>query len=408
MECAWVADANLLQMSFNFDEIIERRGTNSMKWSQISSSLPDADTAPLPMWVADMDFRVAPPIQEALEREVKHGIFGYCGTPESYIDAVIGWQQRRFHWQARPEWLVRMPGVITAVTTSIQAFSHPGDHVLVQPPVYHHFLNDVVINGRRLAEAPLIEENGRYRFDPVAFEAAIRPNTRLFILCNPHNPTGNVWSREELTTMATICKKHGIIVVSDEIHQDLLFDRTAQHTSWGTLGEEAAQNAVICTAPSKSFNLAGLQCANIFIPNPHLRSIFQAQRDRAGLFLNSTMGTAACEAAYRHGEPWLEAMLDYVAGNHRYLVEEISRRGLPLTVTPTRSLYLAWIDCRQLGMPAEKLNHFLLRRARLWLDDGRKFGAQGHGFMRINLACSRKLVVEAMERLSEALRQINP
>lgn len=393
-----------IRMSFNFDEIIERRGTNSMKWPQVPPAA--IESAPLPMWVADMDFRVAPPIQEALEREVKHGIFGYSGTPDSYVEAVVKWQKRRFQWQAHPEWLVRMPGVITAITTAIQAFSHPGDYVLVQPPVYHHFMNDVVINGRRLALAPLTEEGGSYRFDPVAFEAAIRPNTRLFILSNPHNPTGNVWTREELSAMAAICRKHGIVVVSDEIHQDLLFDHSARHISWGTLDADAVENVVICTAPSKSFNLAGLQCANIFIQNKRLRSIFEAQRDRAGLFLNSTMGTAACEAAYRYGEPWLEAMLGYVAGNHRYLVEEIARRDLPLSVTPTKSLYLAWIDCRRLGMSAEKLNLFLLRRARLWLDDGRKFGVEGEGFVRINLACPRALVVEAMERLGSALAEI--
>ena len=387
-------------MSFHFDEIIDRRGTSSMKWSPI----PGTDGADiLPMWVADMDFRTAPPILEALEKEVRHGIFGYCGTPEGYVQAVIDWQRQHFQWEPQAEWLVRMPGVISAVNLAIQAFSHPGDFVLVQPPVYHHFLNDVTINGRRLALAPIPEENGRYRFDPAAFEAAIVPNTRLFILCNPHNPTGNVWTREELATMAAICQRHGVIVVADEIHQDLIFDPALHHTSWGALGEEAARNAIICTAPSKSFNLAGLQCANLFIPDPKLLSIFQAQCHRAGVFLNSTMGTVACEAAYRHGEPWLRAMLRYVAGNHRYLVDEIAQRGLPLSVTPTGALYLAWIDFRALGLPPQRLHPFLLRQARLWLDDGRKFGPQGDGFMRINLACPRLRVEEAMERLGSAL-----
>jgi len=392
-------------MNDPFDEIIERRGTNSMKWPYL---LPDADpeNAPLPMWVADMDFRTASPILEALQHEVDRGIFGYCGTPESYIDAVVQWQKRHFNWQAQPEWLVRMPGVISAVNIAIQAFSLPGDHVLVQPPVYHHFLNDVTINGRHLAQAPLIEENGEYHFDPVAFEAAIHPGTRLFILCNPHNPTGNVWSREELLAMAAICKQHGITVVSDEIHQDLIFDKKVSHTSWGTLGDEAANNAVVCTAPSKTFNLAGLQCANIFIPNEHLRTIYLAQRDRCGLFLNSSMGTVACEAAYRHGEPWLKAMLDYIRDNHRYFVEELARRNLPLTVTSTKALYLAWIDFRTLDTSADQLNEFLLRRTRLWLDDGRKFGTQGDGFMRINLACPRQLVVDAVERLSATLPEL--
>ena len=396
-------------MSYNFDEIIERRGTNSMKWTGGSRFLSAAQRAadPLPMWVADMDFRAAPPILEALQRELDLGVFGYGGTPESYVEAVIGWQERHFNWQPEPEWLVRTPGVISAFNMAIQAFSLPGDHVLVQPPVYYHFLNDVVINGRRLAEAPLIEENGRYRFDPAAFEAAIRPDTRLFILCNPHNPTGNVWTREELVSMATICQRHGILVVSDEVHQDLVFDKEkGRHVSLGALGEEIAGNAIICTAPSKTFNLAGLQCANVFIPNALLRRIFQAQCERCGLFLNGLMGTAACEAAYRHGEPWMNAMLEYVHGNYRYFVEQLRERDLPLTVTPTRALYLAWIDFRQLGLPAGRLNDLLLRRSRLWLDDGRKFGRQGHGFMRINLACPRQYVVEAVERLSATLPEL--
>jgi len=394
-----------LSMTDPFDELIERRGTNSMKWPYpLPAPGADPGGTPLPMWVADMDFRTAPPVLEALRREIDRGIFGYCGTPESYVEAVVDWQKRRFHWQAQPEWLVRMPGVISAVNIAIQAFSHPGDHVLVQPPVYHHFFNDVLVNGRRLAQAPLIEQNGEYRFDPVEFQAAIRPGTRLFILCNPHNPTGNVWSRQELLAMAAICREHGIIVVSDEIHQDLIFGGEARHVSWETLGGEASSHAIICTAPSKTFNLAGLQCANIFIPDKRLRQIYLAQRDRCGLFLNSSMGTVACEAAYRHGEPWLNAMLDYIRANHRHLAEEIARRNLPLRITSTQALYLAWIDFRKLGLPADDLNELLLRRARLWLDDGRKFGAQGEGFMRINLGCPRQRVTEAVERLSAVLK----
>jgi cystathionine beta-lyase len=390
---------------YDFDEAIDRRRTNSMKWARPRQWLTAAQCAadPLPMWVADMDFRVAPPVLDALRQQLDMGVLGYGGTPDSYREAAVAWQARRFGWQAKPEWLVQSPGVISALNMAIQAFSQPGDHVLVQTPVYFHFLHDVVTNGRRLALAPLTLEAGRYRFDPEVFEAAIQPGTRLFILCNPHNPTGNVWTREELLAMAAICERHGILIVSDEVHQDLVFGEAQRHLPLGLLDDAIAQNAIVCTAPSKTFNIAGLSCANVFIPNARHRQTYWMQCERNGVFLVNTMGTAACEAAYRHGEPWVDAMLDYVRGNQRHFAARVSELGLPLTVTPTDALYLAWVDFRRLGMPPAELHDFLLRRARLWLDPGHKFGAAGEGFMRINLACPRQLVDEALHRLASAL-----
>lgn len=390
---------------YDFDEIIDRRRSNSMKWAQARILLtPEQFEAdPLPMWVADMDFRVAPPIVEAVQREISLGVLGYGGTPDSYREAVVEWQARRFGWQAKPEWLTQSPGVISAFNIAIQAFSQPGDYILVQTPVYHHFINDVIANGRRLAQAPLIFDEGRYRFDAPAFEAAIRPGTKLFILCNPHNPTGNVWTRDELLSMASICDRHGILVISDEVHQDLVFGEGQQHVPFAMLDDSIAQNSIVCTAPSKTFNIAGLSCANIFIPNERLRQAYRAQSERNGTFFVNTLGTAACEAAYRDGEPWANAMLDYVRGNQVHFARRVSELKLPLTVTPTGSLYLAWIDCRRLGMSPARLHDFLLRRARLWLDPGAKFGSDGEGFMRINLACPRQLVDEALSRLASVL-----
>jgi cystathionine beta-lyase len=390
---------------YDFDEIIDRRRSNSMKWAQARILLtPEQFEAdPLPMWVADMDFRVAPPIVEAVQREISLGVLGYGGTPDSYREAVVEWQARRFGWQAKPEWLTQSPGVISAFNIAIQAFSQPGDYILVQTPVYHHFINDVIANGRRLAQAPLIFDEGRYRFDAPAFEAAIRPGTKLFILCNPHNPTGNVWTRDELLSMASICDRHGILVISDEVHQDLVFGEGQQHVPFAMLDDSIAQNSIVCTAPSKTFNIAGLSCANIFIPNERLRQAYRAQSERNGTFFVNTLGTAACEAAYRDGEPWANAMLDYVRGNQVHFARRVSKLKLPLTVTPTGSLYLAWIDCRRLGMSPAELHDFLLRRARLWLDPGAKFGSDGEGFMRINLACPRQLVDEALSRLASVL-----
>ncbi|RRH81172.1 pyridoxal phosphate-dependent aminotransferase [Variovorax beijingensis] len=390
---------------YDFDEVIDRSRSNSMKWGHARLLLTQEQCAanPLPMWVADMDFRVAPPIAEALRRELEFGVLGYGGTPDSYREAAVDWQARRFGWQAKPEWLTQSPGVISALNMAIQAFSEPGDYVLVQTPVYFHIHADVVANGRHLACAPLAFDEGTYRFDPLVFEAAIRPGTKLFILCNPHNPTGNVWTREELLTMASICARHDILVISDEVHQDLVFGVGKVHVPFAMLGDSVAQNVVVCTAPSKTFNVAGLSCANIFIPNDRFRQAYRTQSEKNGAFLVNTMGTAACEAAYRHGEAWADAVLEYIRGNQEYFAQRVKELGLPLTVTPTGALYLAWIDFRRLGMPPTELHDFLLRKARLWLDQGSKFGSDGEGFMRINLACSRSLVDEALVRLTGAL-----
>jgi len=391
---------------FDFDELIDRRQTSSMKWGQMRRLLTPEQCAadPLPMWVADMDFRAAPAILDALHAHVRQGVLGYGGSRDACLEAVADWQHRRFGWHVEPDWITQTPGVINALNTCVQAFSQPGDFVLVQTPVYLHIHHDVVLNGRRLLTAPLCFEDGRYRFDAEAFEAAILPGTRIFILCHPHNPTGNVWSRDDLVAMATICERHGVLIVSDEIHQDFVFGGGRRHIPLASLGERVARNTVVCTAPSKTFNLAGLSCANIVIPDARLRQAFRAQCTRNGTTLMNTMGPVACEAAYRHGGPWADAMLDYIRGNQAHLADALAQRGLPVRVTPTDSLYLAWLDFRELGMTPDRLHDFLLRQARLWLDPGTKFGLGGEGFMRINLGCPRSRVDDAIERLSGALK----
>ncbi|MGA2081624.1 MAG: MalY/PatB family protein [Holophaga sp.] len=393
-------------MPFNFDEVIDRSGTNSVKWSGAGLYLKEAEraAAPLPMWVADMDFRSPEPVLEALREAVDYGIFGYpAGATRGYVRAVLDWQGRRFGWEPAPEWLVQVPGVITGLKTLVQVFSSPGDSVLVQPPVYIHFHADPVLIGRQVAWAPLALRDGRYAFDPETFAAAIRPDTKLFILSNPHNPTGNVWSEDELRAMGEICFRHGILVVSDEIHQDFVLNPARRHIPFASLGPAFAANSFICTSASKTFNLAGLQCANLFVPDPRRREEVRRQIDRNFYSKMNLLGMVATEAAYTHGEPWLAALLDYLGNNQRHFASALNARTGKVRVHAMDSLFLAWIDCRELGLEAEALSHFMLTRARVWFDQGQKFGPEGHGFLRANLGCPRRTVDEALERLGAVL-----
>lgn len=389
-----------------FDEVIDRKTTNSMKWAYAEKFLPAEAAAadPLPMWVADMDFRAPQAVLDALHEAIDFGIFGYPGgATKSCLAAVAGWQARRFGWEVAPEWIVQSAGVLTALKVAVQAFSAPGDTVLIQPPVYGHFYGDITMIGRHLTFAPLTLEGDRYRFDAGTFEAAFRPNTKIFILSNPHNPTGNVWSEDELRTMGEICARHGVLVIADEIHQDFILNPAKRHIPFASLSEVFAQNSITCTAPSKTFNLAGLQNANLFIPNKRLREEFLRQYDRNLFPLVNSLGMVAAEAAYSHGEPWLEEMLAYVRANHAHLAASVHAVTPKIRVMPTDALYLAWLDCRGLGMEPDALNSFMLTKARLWMNPGPSFGVEGRGFMRMNLGCPRATVNEAIRRLGDAI-----
>ncbi|WP_028204547.1 MalY/PatB family protein [Paraburkholderia nodosa] len=389
-----------------FDEIIDRKKSNSLKWAFGERLLAADEYAanPLPMWVADMDFRAPQAVVDALHEAVEFGVFGYsCGATESYVNAVTNWQARRFGWEIPKEWVLQSSGIITALKNAIQAFSSPGDTVLIQPPVYAHFHDDVLLNGRHLAYAPLERAGTAYRFNETAFEAAIKDNTRLFILSNPHNPTGNVWSEGELRAMGEICQRHGVLVISDEIHQDLVINPLKKHIPFASLGERFADNSITCTAPSKTFNLPGLQSANLFVPNRRRHEALRRQFDRNMYQSVNTLGMVAAEAAYSHGEPWLDELLDYLRENHAHFRNAVHSITSKIEVLPADSLYLAWMDCRGLGMDADVLNKFMLTEARLWFDKGQKFGIEGHGYMRANLGCPRSTIDEAIRRLTNAL-----
>ena len=400
----WHGPASRFNISL-FDEPVDRSASNALKWSHTRLlSSHAAALAPLPMWVADMDFKAPQPVLEALHDAVTHGVFGYsAGATDSYLRSIIDWQQRRFGWTVCKTWLLQTSGVITTLKTAIQAFSAPGDSVLIQTPVYSHFHEDVLINGRRLVCAPLTLTERGYLYDPQTFEQAIRKDTKLFILSSPHNPTGNVWSEVELRSMGEICAKHGLLVIADEIHQDFVLSPEKKHIPFASLGYDFAQNSITCTAPSKSFNLPGLQVANIIVPNQRIRETLQRQLDRNMFSRVNTLGLIAAEAAYAHGEIWLEYLLTYIRGNHQAFTEGLSSVTSHIKIIPTDSLYLAWMDCRALALPPEELNRFMLITAGVWLDQGEKFGSEGRGFMRANLGTTRQNVLEAATRIRKAL-----
>ena len=354
-----------------------------------------------------MDFQAAPPILEALERAVKHGIFGYSRVTDGYREAVCHWHKRRHSWGIEPDWLVQTAGVVTALSQIVKAFTVEGDVVLIQSPVYARFGKLCLFNKRRLAVAPLCEQDRSYSFDACAFEATVlRERPKLFILCNPHNPVGKVWRMDELRAIGEICMRHGVLVVADEIHADLIINRECEHIPFARIDPSFAMQSITCTSPSKSFNLAGLQVSDVVVPNAVHRATLLREMEGNGCPGVNSLGLIACEAAYRHGEPWLDELLVYLRGNHQFLEQAASEYMPELRVFKADALYLAWIDCRRLGLSDSGLDQFMLNEAGIWPVNGQCFGSGGEGFVRINLACPRQLLSTAVDRIRSGLRKL--
>lgn len=392
-------------MSYSFDSLPGRRGTDSLKYDFAAHrGMPEGV---LPLWVADMDFPSPPAVLQALEARVRHGIFGYSDAAGSdYFDALSGWFTSRFGWEPQPRWVVKTPGVVFAICAAIRAFTEKGDSVLIQPPVYYPFARSILSNGRRLVTNPLTEEKGNYRMDLQDFERKIiEQHVKLFILCSPHNPVGRVWTREELTSVGDICVRHGVLVVSDEIHADFTLPGHQHHIFPG-LKPEFAEISILCTAPSKTFNLAGLQVSNIFISNQTLRHEFREAVEQVGYDEPNVMGLLACRAAYAHGGPWLDDLKLYLLGNLELLRDFVHSRLPGVELVEPEGTYLAWLDFRSLGLSNDALEELIVQKAGLWLDSGTLFGEEGEGFQRINLACCRALLQEALERLERAVRTL--
>jgi cystathionine beta-lyase len=381
------------------DRRIDRRGTASLKWDFQKSRTGMEGL--LPMWVADMDFPSPRPVRAALRRRVRHGIFGYTLEPESWYEAAAEWTRARHGWNLEREWLLACPGVVPSLTLAILAFTEPGDGVVIQPPVYYPFASSIRNNGREVLENPLRLE-GSYRMDLERLEASLTPRARLVLLCSPHNPVARVWRREELEELAEVCLRRGLIMVSDEIHCDLVFPGH-RHLPTAALSEEAARRTLTLLSPTKTFNLAGLGGSLAVIADPELRSRFRAAKERLWPGAANAFSVVAAEAAWRHGAPWLQRVLAYVAGNFRFLKDFLAASLPPVRVFPLEGTYLAWLDFRALGLTDAELKRRLLREARVWLDDGPMFGTGGRGFQRLNLACPRSILREALRRLAAAL-----
>lgn len=389
----------MAERNLNFDEIIVRKGTDCLKYDFAVRRGKPEDV--LPLWVADMDFRTSSYIEDAVIERTKHGIFGYTEVGERYFKAVEGWQKRHHNWDIRPEWLIKTPGVVFALAMAVKAFSEPGDKVLIQQPVYYPFTEVIEDNGRvRVSNDLYLGDDNRYHIDFEDFEKKIAENDiKLFLLCNPHNPSGRVFTREELERLGDICLKYNVTVVSDEIHNDIIFK--GEHTVFASIKKEFEDISLICTSASKTFNLAGMLISNIFIPNRQLRRRFRQEVNAAGISQLVTLGLTATEAAYDHGDEWYEAMLSYVGKNIDF-VKEYTKDNLPnVNVIDGEGTYLLWLDFRKTGIDTAELDRRVVYDAKLWLDSGAIFGASGEGFQRINVAAPRAVIKECLDRIKE-------
>jgi len=404
-------------MNYNFDAEVNRRDTNSVKWEFMhgSEDRPQLQHTHrffgknriLPMWVADMDFISPMSVVDALTARAQHSIYGYTAPTQDFYLSVVRWMQRRHDWEIAPEWICITPGVVPALNMLVRAFVSPGDRVLIQPPVYRPFYRAIENNNAEPALNPLIYEEGRYRMDIEDLEAKCRdPKVKMAILCNPHNPVGRVWTREELVQFVEICIDHGVLVVSDEIHGDLIY-KGHIFTPFANATDSFSQNSIICTSPSKTFNLAGLQTSCVIIPNEDLRSSFKKVLQSNGLSGISTFGVVAAQAAYDHGEEWLMQLLEYIEDNLKYLEQYIAEHIPQLTVVRPEGTYLVWLDCRRLGLGKWELKQFMLEEAKVYLEEGFIFGPEGEGFERINIACPRAILVEALDRIRQTVGKLS-
>jgi cystathionine beta-lyase len=390
---------------YDFDTLYPRRHIGAAKWQPLNQAVSAENEAVFPFSVADMDFKTSPEISAALHEAADFAIYGYFSPTQAYYDAVCTWQMRRHGYSCQPEWLIQVPNIVYALYQLVSTFSKPGDGVIVQSPVYPPFFHAVERQQRRLVLNPLIEQDHRYTVDLEDLAAkAADPSVSLMILCSPHNPVGRVWTYDELLAIARICRQHDVLLISDEIHADLVF-QPHRHTVLASLDQDVAEHCILCTAPSKTFNLAALSTANLVIPGEALRRQYRTAESRTGIHGANYFGTVACQAAYEKGEDWYQSLMAYLAGNKAVFIETMRQQLPQLGITDLEGTYLGWIDMRTLGM-TEQERLAWLQVADLYFTVGSFFGAAGTGFERINLALPRRALLAGLDRLITAVGQL--
>ena len=395
----------MAERNLDFDKIIDRTNTDSLKYDfAVERGMPKGI---LPLWVADMDFPTSSYILDAIKERTEHGIFGYSDVKDEYFDAVRTWMNKRHGWKVNKEWMITTPGVVFALAMAVRAYTKVEDGVLILQPVYYPFGKVIEDNKRKLVVSNLrLMEDNRYHMDLEDVESKIvQGNVKMLIMCSPHNPVSRVWSKEELCALGDICLKHNVIIMSDEIHADFVYEDN-KHYVLADLDEKYAQITITATAPSKTFNIAGLQVSNVFISNKDLRDRFVEEIATTGYSQINSLGIVACRAAYEHGEEWYQAMLKYVKDNIDFLDEYLKNNIPILKMIKAEGTYLVWIDCRQLGIEDNELEDLVVNKAGLWLDGGTMFGEAGSGFQRINVACPRKTLKNALDKLRDAVVSI--
>lgn len=390
-------------MKFNFDKIIDRTNNFSAKWSEMNKNFGTNNL--LPMWVADMDFLTAPCVMEALKDRLEQGIFGYTTRPSSYNESIVNWLDNRFSWKINQEWLMFSPAVITSISLLIQNLTQKNDKIMIQEPVYSPFHSIVESNERNLVISPLVKlDDGSYVMDYEDIEAKIK-DVKVFILCNPHNPVGRVWTREELTRLGEICLKHNVLVISDEIHSDIIL-KNHKHTPFASISKEFRENTITCMAPTKTFNLAGLQSSFLVISNPYYYEVMDKAFSILDIKRNNAFSLVATEAAYNYGEDWLYELIKYIEDNVDFAIDYIKNHMPQLKVKKPEGTYLLWVDFSNLNVDKEDLKNALINKGRIALSDGSSFGIGGAGYYRINLACPRSMVLEGLKRIEFAIKSL--
>jgi len=390
-------------MKYDFNEIINRKKTGSVKWDLVEQLFGAPDI--IPVWIADMDFRSPKPVIDALKKRAEHGIYGYNVCLDSYYDAIINWYKKRHSWNIKKEWICFSPGIVPGINMIIQAFTQPGDSIILQKPVYYPFMRSVKNNSRNIVNNPLLLKEGIYSIDFDDLEIKARDkSTCMIILCNPHNPVGRVWTRDELKRVSEICIQNNVLIVSDEIHCDLVYTGN-RHIPFASLSEESGMNSITCTSPSKTFNLAGLHTSNLIIPDPEKRKIYLTKLASNGIMGPTIFGSTALEAAYNSGEEWLEQLMKYLESNLNFLTEFIEKKLPGVGVIRPQATTLVWLDFRKLGLDSDSLKKLMLNKAGVAMDEGYIFGRdEGSGFERINIACPGKILKQALEKIAEACR----